>query len=95
MDEDKPQADGKPGWEAYPLDERRTDRYTFTSLKGMLKYFSAYLEKQEIEEVVEASKVGFVERKDATAEDTKLQFIKKCEYTLVRMLKTAGYSAPN
>lgn len=72
---------------AYKLDERRTDNYTFTQMKGLVRYFSTWLEKEDIEQVIEDSKVGFVVRAGATPEETKLQMIKKCEYALVRILR--------
>jgi len=72
---------------AYRLDERRTDNYTFTNIKGLVRYFSSWLEDEEIEEVIENSKIGFKVRKGSTPEETKLQMIKKCEYALVRILR--------
>jgi len=72
---------------AYQLDERRTDNYTFTNLKGLVRYFSSWLEDEEIEEVIENSKIGFKVRRGCGPEETKLQMIKKCEYALVRILR--------
>jgi hypothetical protein len=75
------------GFNAYPLDERRTDDYTFTNMKGLIRYFSSWLEAEEIDDVIEDSKHGFVVRSGATPEETKLQMIKKVEYALVRILR--------
>ncbi|MEO6098311.1 MAG: hypothetical protein ABIW76_22615 [Fibrobacteria bacterium] len=72
---------------AYQLDERRTDNYTFTNLKGLVRYFSTWLDKDDIDEVIQASKVGFTSRTGCDNEVTKLQMIKKCEYALVRILR--------
>jgi hypothetical protein len=72
---------------AYQLDERRTDNYTFTNLKGLVRYFSTWLDEEDIDEVIENSKVGFVVRAGSSNEATKLQLIKKCEYALVRILR--------
>ena len=72
---------------AYQLDERRTDNYTFTSMKGLVRYFSSWLEEEDIEEVIENSKVGFRPRTGCDNDETKLQMIKKCEYALVRILR--------
>ena len=72
---------------AYQLDERRTNNYTFTNLKGLIRYFSTWLEKDEIDEVIEDSKQGFIVRAGCTQEETKLQMIKKVEYALVRILR--------
>ena len=71
----------------YRLDERRTENYTFTSMKGLVRYFTTWLDKEEISEVIENSKIGFTVRKGCDADETKLQMIKKCEYALVRILR--------
>ena len=71
----------------YQLDERRTDSYTFTNMKGMIRYFSTWLDEEDIDEVIENSKVGFTVRIGCSNEETKLQMIKKCEYALVRILR--------
>lgn len=82
---------GSPGragdFSGYRLDERRTDNYTFTNLKGLIRYFSTWLEKDEIDEVIESAKVGFIQRSGCGPDETKLQMIKKCEYALVRILR--------
>jgi hypothetical protein len=75
------------GFGAYPLDERRTDNYTFTNMKGLIRFFSSWLDAEEIGEVIEDSKHGFVIRSGATPEETRLQMIKKVEYALVRILR--------
>ena len=72
---------------AYQLDERRTDNYTFTNMKGLVRYFSTWLDEEDIEEVIESSKSGFTVRTGCDNSDTKLQMIKKCEYALVRILR--------
>jgi hypothetical protein len=79
---------GRPdSLDAYPLDERRTDNYTFTNMKGLFRYFSNWLDDEDIDAVIEQSKQGFVHRAGCDEEITKLQFIKKCEYALVRILR--------
>lgn len=72
---------------AYQLDERRTDSYTFTNMKGLVRYFSTWLDEEDIDEVIENSKVGFTVRTNCDNNETKLQLIKKCEYALVRILR--------
>jgi hypothetical protein len=72
---------------AYQLDERRTDNYTFTNMKGLVRYFSTWLDEEDIDEVIQASKSGFTIRTGSGKEETKLQMIKKCEYALVRILR--------
>jgi hypothetical protein len=70
-----------------PVEERRTDRYTFTSRKALDRYFSAWVDEDEIEEVVEAARIGFIVRKGCDEALTRLQFLKKCEYALVRRIR--------
>jgi hypothetical protein len=72
---------------AYRLDERRTDSYTFTSMKGLIRYFTTWLDEEDISQVIEDSKTGFIIRTGCDADETKLQMIKKCEYALVRILR--------
>jgi hypothetical protein len=76
-----------PAFGAYRLDERRTDNYTFVSMKGLVRYFTTWLDEEEIADVIENSKAGFVVRSGCDTEETKLQMIKKCEYALVRILR--------
>ena len=75
---------------SYKLDERRTDRYTFTSLKALNRYFSAWLPEEEIEDLVNEAKGGFKTRNGCSDEETRLQFLKKCEYNLVRLLRSGA-----
>jgi hypothetical protein len=78
---------GAGNFGAYRLDERRTDNYTFTTLKGLVRYFSTWLEEEDIDEVIQGSKAGFTIRAGCDSGETKLQLIKKCEYALVRILR--------
>ncbi len=71
----------------YQLDERRTDRYTFLSMKRLVRYFSTWLDEEETEAVIEKGKVGFQIRQGADKATTQLQMIKKCEYAMVRILR--------
>ncbi|GEM_PF-1925149 len=77
----------KGNFHSYELDNRRTENYTFTSLKGLTRYFSSWLDEEDIEEVIESAKVGFQIRTGTANAVTKLQLIKKCEYALVRILR--------
>jgi hypothetical protein len=78
---------------AYALDERRTNRYTFTSMKALQGYFSTWLAEEDIRQVVEDARIGFVVRRGASQEETRLQFLKKCEYSMVRMLRSGAAAA--
>lgn len=87
MDASLPHKGQSGNFGAYQLDERRTDTYTFTNMKGLIRYFSTWLDEDDIDEVIETSKVGFVTRAGCSSEETKLQMIKKVEYSLVRILR--------
>ncbi len=76
-----------PSFGAYRLDERRTDNYTFPTMKGLVRYFATWLDEEDIADVIENAKTGFVVRTGCDAHETKLQMIKKCEYALVRILR--------
>jgi hypothetical protein len=78
---------------AYALDERRTSRYTFTSLKALRGYFNAWLAEEEIEDLVEKAKLGFTPRAGCSEDETRLQFLKKCEYQMVRLLRNGAAAA--
>lgn len=78
---------------AYALDERRTNRYTFTSMKALQSYFMTWLPEEEIAQMVENAKSGFVVRQGSSSEETRLQFLKKCEYLLVRELRSGAAAA--
>src|SRR5262245_55868688 len=77
----------------YALDERRTGRYTFTSMKALVNYFGTWLSEEEIDGMVKHAKIGFAIRSGATEEETRLQFLKKCEYSMVRLLRTGAATA--
>jgi hypothetical protein len=74
-------------FQGYALDERRTERYTFTSMKALMRYFSSWMDQEDIQEVIDGSKTGFTIRGGCDKQETGLQMIKKCEYALVRMLR--------
>ena len=82
----------KGNFHGYKLDDRRSDNYTFTSIKGLSRYFSSWLDDEEIESVIEVAKVGFLLRAGTSNQETKLQFIKKCEYALVRILRKSNHN---
>lgn len=62
--------------------ERRNDIYRFHTLQEMLEYFSDFLSAQQMEAVIRDSARVFVEREWASEQESRLQFIKKCEYVM-------------
>lgn len=65
-----------------PGPERRNDIYLFHTLLELLEHYSDYLSAQQMEAVIRDSARVFVEREWASEQETRLQFIKKCEYLM-------------
>jgi hypothetical protein len=75
-----------------PRQDRRDNIYRFHTLHELLDLYSDFLSTHQMEAVIRDSGRIFVERDTASEQETRLQFIKKCEYimeTLVSM-KEAG-----
>jgi hypothetical protein len=62
--------------------DRRNNIYRFHTLLELLDHFSQHLSAQQMEAVIRDSARGFVERGWASEQETRLQFIKKCEYIM-------------
>jgi hypothetical protein len=65
-----------------PGAERRNNIYRFHTLQEMLEHYSEFLSAQQMEAVIRDSARVFVEREWASEQETRLQFIKKCEYLM-------------
>ena len=65
-----------------PGAERRTNIYRFHTLLELLEYFSEFLSAQQMEAVIRDSARVFMEREWASEQETRLQFVKKCEYLM-------------
>jgi hypothetical protein len=74
-------------WQDDPVEERRTNRYIFASMKALIRYFSPWYAAEDLEAVIREAQAGFVARQDASQEETHLQVIKKCEFILVQRLQ--------
>lgn len=75
-----------------PGAERRNNIYRFHTLLELLEHYSEFLSAQQMEAVIRDSARVFVEREWASEQETRLQFIKKCEYlmeALVAMKESA------
>jgi hypothetical protein len=62
--------------------ERRNNIYRFHTLMELLDHFSEFLSAQQMEAVVRDAAKVFVERDWASEQETRLQFVKKCEYIM-------------
>lgn len=63
-------------------------KYNFTSMEALVAHFSNWLSPNLIHNLVETEKSVFVVRKECSLEETRLQFLKKCEMSLLRVMAT-------
>lgn len=59
--------------------DRRSNIYRFHTLLELLEHYSEFLSAQQMETVIRDSSQVFAERDWASEQETRLQFIKKCE----------------
>jgi hypothetical protein len=69
------------------MNERRNYNYTFSNEKDIVNFFVSYLAKEEIKKVLTDLHHNFKVRKESTDEETKLQFLKKAELELLRIVR--------
>ncbi len=62
--------------------DRRNNIFRFHTLLELLGHYSDFLSAQQMEAVIRDSARVFVERDWASEQQTRLQFIKKCEYIM-------------
>jgi hypothetical protein len=69
------------------MNEKRQNRYVFTSISDLIAFFSDTVPKKEILAVIRRARDTFKKRPNLPAASRKLQLIKKCEWELVRIAK--------
>lgn len=78
-------------WQAVDTKEHTTDRrnntYRFKSMYSLIAFFSRSIDTKAIKQIIRKSDATFVVRQGATFNETRLQKIKKVEYTINRVLK--------
>lgn len=62
--------------------DRRNTVFRFQTLLELLSHYSEFLTAQQMEAVTRDSARIFVERDWASEQQTRLEFIKKCEYIM-------------
>ena len=67
--------------------DRRHNRYSFSSRKDMIAFFKTVLPKKDIQKIIRDMKKKFRPRVEDSRKEIKLQFLKKCEWELVRISK--------
>jgi hypothetical protein len=60
--------------------------FTFTTMEGLVAHFSQWLPPPYVHNLIEAEKEIFVVRRDVSLQETRLQFLKKCESAMSRIL---------
>lgn len=61
-----------------------TVQFTFTTMEGLVGHFSQWLPTPYVNNIIETEKEIFVVRRDCSLQETRLQFLKKCENALTR-----------
>lgn len=62
--------------------DRRSHTFRFQTLLELLDHYSDFLTAQQMEAVIRDSARIFVERDFVNEQQTRLEFIKKCEYIM-------------
>ncbi len=70
--------------------DNRSQIYAFSKLSELKKYFGQFYPIDEINDVIENSKVNFKIRKNTSKKETQLQFIRKCEVALMTKLRQSS-----
>lgn len=63
--------------------------FAFTTLEGLMAHYSQWLPAQYVYNLVEAEKEVFIVRKECSLQETRQQFLKKCESALNRSIAEA------
>jgi hypothetical protein len=61
-------------------------KYTFTSYESLVDYFTQWLPQDFVASIINNEKQIFVVRKEVSLEETRLQFLKRCENVLIKTL---------
>lgn len=56
-------------------------------MRDLTTFFGAALPKRIIREVIETARKAFSERTDVSRESNHLQFLRKCEHGLMKLVK--------
>jgi hypothetical protein len=59
-------------------------QFAFTTMEGLIGHFSRLLPPQYVHTLIETEKEVFVVRKECSLQETRLQFLKKCENALLK-----------
>jgi hypothetical protein len=59
-------------------------QFSFTTMESLVAHFSRWLPLQYVYSLIETEKEIFVVRREVSLHETRLQFLKKCESSLMR-----------
>ena len=69
-----------------PFPTGESAEYSFTTMEALIAHFSQWLPVKYVYNLIEAEKEIFVVRREVSLQETRLQFLKKCESAMVRIL---------
>ncbi|MDB5051907.1 MAG: hypothetical protein JWO30_4978 [Fibrobacteres bacterium] len=61
-------------------------QFSFTTMEGLVTHFSQWLPPQYVHTLIEHEKEVFVVRREVSLQETRLQFLKKCENAMMRIV---------
>lgn len=82
-----PNPDYMPWSVGHDASDREDARYTFTNYESLVEYFGQWLGHDFVIATIENEKQVFMVRKEVSLEETRLQFLKKCEGRLFKAMK--------
>jgi hypothetical protein len=68
--------------------ERRKSAYVFNSMPALMEFFSEFLPRPILDVEVKLAARHFVKRKDVAEDETRLQFIRKCQGAMTRRVQS-------
>lgn len=69
------------------MTERRADHYSFKSERELTAFFGHSLPVSRVREIIERQRAAFVARAGSDARERKIEFLRKCEWELVRVMR--------
>ena len=69
------------------MNNNRQETYSFRTQKDLIAYFSDIIPPKQIKNIIKKMKGTFIKRPEALGKIEKMQFLKKCEWELVRHVK--------
>lgn len=71
---------------------KRTDFYVFETERDLIRFFSQFIPEKEIKNTLREQKRIFVNRTGESKRENRIDFYKKCEFALSRLIKESRES---